>query len=63
MLKPEENERISRVGPGTPMGEVMRRYWQPILLSTELPEPDCPPVRQQLLGERLWVGETLSQLS
>ncbi|MBV8490694.1 MAG: Rieske 2Fe-2S domain-containing protein [Candidatus Eremiobacteraeota bacterium] len=53
MLKHEENERVTRVGPGTPMGEVMRRYWQPILLSTELPEPDCPPIRVRILGEDL----------
>jgi phenylpropionate dioxygenase-like ring-hydroxylating dioxygenase large terminal subunit len=35
------------------MGEVMRRYWIPTLMSWELPEPDCPPVQVQLLGERL----------
>jgi phenylpropionate dioxygenase-like ring-hydroxylating dioxygenase large terminal subunit len=35
------------------MGEAMRRYWIPALLSRELSEPDCPPVRVQLLGERL----------
>jgi nitrite reductase/ring-hydroxylating ferredoxin subunit len=53
MLKPEDNERICRVGPGTPMGALMRRYWQPALLSEELPEPDGPPVRVRLLGEDL----------
>src|SRR5580658_9180408 len=53
MLKKEENERITRVGPGTPMGEVMRRYWQPILLSRELPEADGPPLRVRILGEDL----------
>ncbi|BCJ88404.1 Rieske 2Fe-2S domain-containing protein [Effusibacillus dendaii] len=53
MLKPEENERLTRVGPGTPMGEVFRRYWIPALLSEELPEPDCPPIRVRLLGENL----------
>jgi phenylpropionate dioxygenase-like ring-hydroxylating dioxygenase large terminal subunit len=53
MLTREENELVTRTGPGTPMGEVMRRYWIPALLSWELPEPDCPPVRVQLLGERL----------
>ncbi len=31
----------------------MRRYWIPALLSAEIPEPDCPPVRLKLLGERL----------
>jgi len=35
------------------MGEVMRRYWVPALLSSEIPEPDCPPVRVRLLGEQL----------
>ncbi|MBC2778923.1 Rieske 2Fe-2S domain-containing protein [Parasphingopyxis marina] len=53
MLRAEENERVTRTGPGTPLGEVMRRYWVPALLSAELPEPDCPPVRVGLLGEQL----------
>ena len=53
MLSKEDNELVTRVGPGTPMGDVMRRYWIPALLSTELPSPDCPPVRLKLLGEDL----------
>jgi phthalate 4,5-dioxygenase oxygenase subunit len=53
MLKPEDNERLVRVGRGTPGGELMRRYWQPALLSAELPEPDGAPVRVRLLGEDL----------
>jgi nitrite reductase/ring-hydroxylating ferredoxin subunit len=53
MLKPEENERLVRVGPGTPGGNLFRRYWLPALLSEELPEPDCPPVRVRILGEDL----------
>jgi phenylpropionate dioxygenase-like ring-hydroxylating dioxygenase large terminal subunit len=53
MLKPEENERMCRVGPGTPMGETLRRYWQPVLLSEELPEPDGAPIRARVLGEDL----------
>src|SRR4029434_9412423 len=53
MLAREENELITRVGPGTPMGETMRRYWIPALLAWELPGPDCPPVRVRLLGEDL----------
>jgi phenylpropionate dioxygenase-like ring-hydroxylating dioxygenase large terminal subunit len=53
MLSREENERVTRVGPGTPMGALMRRYWLPALLVDELPEPDCPPVRVKLLGEHL----------
>jgi phthalate 4,5-dioxygenase len=53
MLPVEQNELISRVGPGTPMGETLRRYWMPALLSRELAEPDCAPVRVKLLGEEL----------
>ncbi len=53
MLSGEENERLTRVGPGTPLGDVMRRYWLPALLSQELPGPDCPPVRVKLVGENL----------
>ncbi len=53
MLTRHENERLARVGAGTPMGETMRRYWMPALLSWELPEPDGEPVRVRLLGEDL----------
>ena len=35
------------------MGDLMRRYWIPALLSSEIAEPDCPPVRLKLLGEQL----------
>src|SRR5207253_162285 len=52
-LSREENELLTRVGPGTPMGALMRRYWLPALLAEELAEPDCPPVRVRLLGEDL----------
>src|ERR1043166_6881236 len=53
MLSQEENELLTRVGPGTPMGEFFRRYWLPCLLSEEIAEPDGPPVRVRLLGEDL----------
>jgi phthalate 4,5-dioxygenase len=53
MLSRDENERVTRVGRNTPMGNAMRRYWIPALLAWELPEPDCPPVRVKLLGEEL----------
>src|ERR1044072_8737179 len=49
----EENELITRTGLGTPLGEVMRRYWIPAALSSELTEADSPPFRVKLLGERL----------
>ena len=52
MLSREENELLTRTGPGTPLGEVMRRYWIPALLSWELAEPDGPPARVTLLGEK-----------
>jgi phenylpropionate dioxygenase-like ring-hydroxylating dioxygenase large terminal subunit len=53
MLKKEQNDLVTQTGPGTPMGELFRRYWLPALLAEELPEPDCAPVRLQLLSERL----------
>src|SRR3954471_912864 len=53
MLTREDNELLTRIGPATPMGEVMRRYWQPALISSEFPERDGAPVRLRLLGEDL----------
>jgi phenylpropionate dioxygenase-like ring-hydroxylating dioxygenase large terminal subunit len=53
MLSHEENERLVRVGRGTPAGELFRRYWQPACLAQELPERDGPPIRVRLLGEDL----------
>jgi phenylpropionate dioxygenase-like ring-hydroxylating dioxygenase large terminal subunit len=53
MLTHEENESLTRIGPGTPMGALMRRYWIPALFSHQIPSPDCPPVRVKLLAERL----------
>jgi phthalate 4,5-dioxygenase len=53
MITAEQNESLTRTGRGTPMGELLRRYWLPVLLASELPEPDGPPVRVQILGERL----------
>ena len=53
MLSDIDNELLTKVGPGTAMGDVMRRYWMPALLIRELPGPDCPPVRLKLLGEKL----------
>ncbi len=53
MLTEEKNDLLTQTGPGTPMGEVFRCYWIPALLAEELPEPDCAPVRVELLSERL----------
>src|SRR5919197_2891609 len=53
MLSREENELICRTGPGTPMGELFRRFCLPVALAEEIPGPDCDPVRVQVLGEPL----------
>jgi phthalate 4,5-dioxygenase oxygenase subunit len=53
MLTHEENELLVRTGPGTPMGNLIRRYWVPILFSDKLPKADCPPVRVKILHENL----------
>ena len=53
MLSKADNEIVTKVGPGTLMGNLLRRYWTPALLSSELPGPDCTPLRVRLLGEDL----------
>ncbi|HEY3116580.1 MAG TPA: Rieske 2Fe-2S domain-containing protein [Chloroflexota bacterium] len=52
MLTAEENELLTITNPGTPAGEWMRRYWQPVALLEELP-PGGAPVPVKLLGEEL----------
>ena len=52
MLSKEENELLTRVGPGTPAGEMLRCYWWPAGFS-ELVKESGPPVRVKLLGEEL----------
>src|ERR1041385_5611516 len=52
MLSKEENQLITQIGPGTPGGELLRRYWQPAALSKALPVGGAPrPIG--LLGEDL----------
>ncbi len=52
MLTKEQNELLTRTGPGTPCGDLMRRYWQPVALAREIPPGSAPrPVR--ILGEDL----------
>jgi nitrite reductase/ring-hydroxylating ferredoxin subunit len=53
MLSKQNNDTLTRVGPGTPMGELMRRYWIPAAFSHQIPKADGPPVRVRLLGENL----------
>jgi phthalate 4,5-dioxygenase len=48
-----QNDFLTQTGPGTPVGNLLRRYWIPALLSAEVPEPDCAPVRVKVLSERL----------
>jgi phenylpropionate dioxygenase-like ring-hydroxylating dioxygenase large terminal subunit len=53
MLSQRDNQYVTRTGPGTPVGELFRRFWLPALVPLELPEPDCPPIRLTLLNEKL----------
>ena len=53
MLSVADNEKLTKVGPGTPMGNLMRRYWQPVLLSREVADNDGDPIRVRILGEEL----------
>ncbi|WP_330350376.1 Rieske 2Fe-2S domain-containing protein [Streptomyces sp. NBC_00582] len=52
MLKETDNDALCRVGPGTPMGNLMREYWVPVALASELVSGGAP-VRILVLGERL----------
>jgi 5,5'-dehydrodivanillate O-demethylase len=58
MLSSEQNERLTRVGPGTPMGDLLRRYWYPIATFAQMKNRDTLPVR--LLGEDLVLYRDLS---
>jgi phthalate 4,5-dioxygenase len=53
MLSHEDNILLTRTGPNTPMGNLFRRFWQPVALSSELSEPDGAPIRLTVLGEDL----------
>jgi len=55
MLTHEENMLMCRVEGDAPMGQLMRRHWQVVCLSEEVPEPDGTPVRARVLGENLVV--------
>src|SRR5262245_35495569 len=60
MLTQQDNDLITKVGPGTPMGNLLREYWLPSAMSIELPAPDSPPLRLRLLGENLIAFRTTS---
>jgi phthalate 4,5-dioxygenase len=53
MLSAAENKLITETDKGTPMGELFRRFWLPVALPGEVPEPDSPPIRLKVLGEYL----------
>ncbi|MDH7795250.1 MULTISPECIES: Rieske 2Fe-2S domain-containing protein [unclassified Beijerinckia] len=52
-MRSDLNEILTRVGPGTKMGELFRRFWLPALLEEEVAKPDGPPVKFRILGEDL----------
>ena len=53
MLSSEDNDLLCRVSSGTPMGDLMREYWIPAFMASELPIHDSDPLRIRLLGENL----------
>ena len=53
MLSSEDNKLLTDTNRGTPMGDLFRRFWVPVLLSDELPGPDSTPVRVRIFGENL----------
>lgn len=53
MLTAEQNTMLTQTGPGTPMGELFRRFWQPVALVEEVQDADCPPVRVNIMGQEL----------
>lgn len=53
MLSAADNQVLTQTSADTPMGQLFRRFWIPVLLSSQLPEPDCPPVRVKVMGESL----------
>jgi 5,5'-dehydrodivanillate O-demethylase len=59
MLTREQNESLTQVGPGTPGGELLRRYWHPTVPAAEL-TPERPVKRVRLLGEDLVLYRTES---
>ena len=52
-MSPEMSQTLTQTSAGTPMGNLMRRYWVPVVMSSEIAEPDGPQVRVQIMGEKL----------
>ncbi len=55
MITEADNVLLTRVGPTTPMGRMLRRYWLPVCTSRQVAQPDCAPLRTRLLGENFVV--------
>ena len=53
MLTAEDNRFLTESDAGTPMGELIRRFWVPAILSEEIAEPDGEPKKITVLGEEL----------
>ena len=52
MISAEENQLLTQINPNTPCGDLLRRYWQPVALSEELPNGGAP-LKVKILGEEL----------
>ena len=52
-MRTDKTDVLIHTNADTPMGALLRRYWIPAMLSEEIPDADCPPVRVKLLGEKL----------
>lgn len=57
MLTAEQNELLTRVGPGTPAGELLRRYWHPVAIASDL-SAENPTKFVRILGEELVLFRT-----
>src|SRR5262245_10846337 len=53
MISAEENHLLTQIGPGTPCGVLLRKYWQPVALSEEVPQSGGAPIAVRILGEDL----------
>src|ERR1700748_364497 len=60
MLSATDNELLTRTNAGTPMGELLRRFWVPCLTAEELAQPDAEPVRITMMGEDLLASRDTS---
>ena len=54
MLTREENDLITRTNPGTPLGDMMRRFWIPAFMASEIRENDGAPIRTAPIAAHRW---------